>query len=271
MIAVDEQILAADFACYLVETGRVKEAESLLAELEFCGIASDAARAASLQARGRAALEAGDFAKAGDCFGKAARLLPGDGAGHALMLSLRAVALSELARADGELPAESESLYRQALSCAALARGDRIQFHSSLAMCLAEMGREVDALDESTRAMQLAEREFGADHPITAAILSNHATLLPDAEAAPLLRRALAILDACHQGMRTSAADVLVNLAAKHCFTSAEEVMGWLDRALDIYRTNLGSNHRITAKLQREIAALLEAAKGSGEITNSHN
>lgn len=252
--------LAANYACYLVETGQVKEADLLLGDLESCSVdlGSAETQAAYFQARGLLALETGDFANAESCFSKASQILPPGGVEHALMLCLRGSALRELARIEGKSPTDSEPLYRAALSCPSLTRADSAQIRSNLAMCLAEMGREADALHKSTLAMKRVERDFGPDHPITASILNNHATLLPDLDADPLLRRALAILDACHQGVRTCAADVLVNLAAKRCASTAEEALGWLSRALGIYRTNLGVSHAITSKLAADIEAWRE-------------
>lgn len=259
----EAMLLAANCACYLVETGRLQETHSLLAELDSSGIDSAPAEIHTmhLQAQGRAALETGDFAKAASCFDKAANLLPPAGTEHALMLGLRANALRELARVEESSPQIAELLYRAALSCPSLRRTEMIQLHSNLAMCLADMGRGADALRESTRAMLLAEQDFGADHPITAAILTNHATLLPCPEANLLLRRALAILDTCHQGTRNCTADVLINLAAKHCGNTAE-VSSWLARAVSIYRRNLGPHHVISNKLATEIETVRELLDG---------
>ena len=83
---------------------------------------------------------------------------------------------------------------------------------------LKEAGRYEQAIPFYREALELGEREFGPDHPTTALLLNNLASLYESqgryAEAEPLYERALAILEMALGPEHPNVADSLNNLAA---------------------------------------------------------
>ena len=107
----------------------------------------------------------------------------------------------------------------------ALAQSPELLDAAKRSDALYDAGRYREALPFAEKALMLVEREYGADHPNTAAFLSNLAEVFQVqgkyAEAEPLCARALAIWEkALGLGHSDAAAD-LTNLARHGCDVAA--------------------------------------------------
>jgi CHAT domain-containing protein/Tfp pilus assembly protein PilF len=140
-----------------------------------------------------------------------------------------------------------------------------------LALLYRDKGDYTQAEPLFRRALTIAEKMLGAEHPYVAATLNNLADLYDTkgdyAQAEPLYRRALAIeekaLGAEHPGTATSL-DNLANLyRAKGDYAQAEPLFS---RALDIREKTLGAEHPYIATSLNNLASLYEA---TGDISQA--
>ena len=125
-------------------------------------------------------------------------------------------------------------------------------------------GRYSDAGPFARKALELAEREFGASHPTTATTLNNLAALYwaqgRYAEAEPLYERSLAILEKALGPEHPDVALGLNNLAelyrAQGRYAEAEPLYR---RSLAIAEKVLGPEHPLVAKSLNNLALLYKA------------
>jgi len=114
------------------------------------------------------------------------------------------------------------------------------------------------------RALAIAEKNFGPDHPEMATALNNLAALLQNtnrfAEAEPMMRRALAIAEKSFQPGEPKVATYLNNLAQLLQETNRlAEAEPMMRRALAIDEDSFGANHRDVATDLNNLARLLRA------------
>lgn len=112
------------------------------------------------------------------------------------------------------------------------------------------------------RALEIAEKSFGPEHPNVATVLNNLAGLLPDtnrfAEAELLLRRAMKIEEKIYGPDHPWVARKLVNLGALFQDTNRlEEAEPLFRRGLAILERSLGPDHPEVATVLNDLAELL--------------
>ncbi len=120
---------------------------------------------------------------------------------------------------------------------------------------LYQAGRYGEALSFWKKALELGQREFGPDHPQTAAFLNNLAALYQAqgryAEAEPLYKRALAIdekaLGLDHPGLATDLNNLADLYRAQGRYAKAEPLF---KRSLAIREKALGAEHPDVAAKQ---------------------
>jgi len=157
----------------------------------------------------------------------------------------------ELCRANKDLPGEGHALDEQA-------------------MMLNELGLFGKAEVASRRALAIAEKSYGPEHPDVAICLNNLASLLQDtnrlAEAEPLMRRALAIAEKSYGPDHPTVAICLNNLAsllyATNRLAEAEPLMR---RALAIAEKSYGPDHPTVAIRLNNLASLFQATNRLAE------
>ena len=120
------------------------------------------------------------------------------------------------------------------------------------------------------RALAIAERSYGPDHPDVACDLNNLAALLQDsnrlAEAEPLYRRALAIDERSYGPDHPNVATDLNNLASLLKATNRlAEAEPFMKRVVSIFEKSLGENHSNVATALNNLAALLYATNRLAE------
>jgi len=135
---------------------------------------------------------------------------------------------------------------------------------------LKEAGRYEQAIPFYREALELGEREFGPDHPTTALLLNNLASLYESqgryAEAEPLYKRALAIWEKALGPDHPDFAMSLNNLAELYRVqANYAEAEPLYERALAILEMALGPEHPNVADSLNNLAALYTAQDRSSE------
>ena len=146
----------------------------------------------------------------------------------------------------------------------AVAQSDELMQAYQQYQALNKQGRYAEAERFARKALELGEQEFGPEHPTTATLLNNLASLYRAqgryADAEPLLKRALAIKEKALGPEHPTAAIFLNNLAllyqAQGRYADVEPL---LKRALAIWEKALGPDHPDVGESLNNLALLYDA------------
>jgi len=166
-----------------------------------------------------------------------------------------------------------EGRYREAvekLQEANALRNDDVNILNYLGIALLKAGHYVEAAPHLNRALAIREKSLGADHPDTAASLSNLAMLYKSqgryAEAEPLNKRALSIREKALGADHPDTANSLNNLAGLYDIQGRyAEAEPLYKRALAIFEKTLGVAHPDIATVLENYAELLRKMNREAE------
>jgi tetratricopeptide (TPR) repeat protein len=195
-------------------------------------------------------------------YGRAEELLKGPAENNDVE-ALRHMGAAQFYQAKYRPAAES---FRKALAL----RGEDTDLLSWLGISLRELAEWAEAEPLMRRALAIAEKKYGPEHPNVAIALDNLALLLQVTnhlgEAEPLMRRALIIAEKRHWPEHPEVARALNNLAqllqATNRLAEAEPLMR---RALAIAETRYGPEHPNVATVLSNLGQLLWASSRLSE------